>query len=44
MNHHPRFNIVESSLAGVKPEVQIVLDVLVMVSPETAARKGGHGD
>jgi hypothetical protein len=28
MNHHPRFNIVESSLAGVKPEVQIVLDLL----------------
>jgi ornithine--oxo-acid transaminase len=31
---------VESSLAGVKPEVQIVLDVLVMVSPQRAARKG----
>jgi hypothetical protein len=45
MNHHPRFNIFESSLAaGVKTEVQIVLDVLVMVSPETADRKGGHGD
>lgn len=45
MNHHPRFNIVESSLAaGVKTEVQIVLDVLVMVSPETADRKGGHLD
>jgi hypothetical protein len=29
MNHHPGFNIVESSLAaGVKTEVQIVLDVL----------------
>jgi uncharacterized protein len=29
MNYHPRFNIVESSLAaGVKTEVQIVLDVL----------------
>ena len=29
MNHHPRFNIVESSLAaGVKTEVQIVLDML----------------
>lgn len=40
---HPRFNIVESSLAaGVKTEVQIVLDVLEMVSPETADRKGGH--
>jgi hypothetical protein len=45
MNHHPRFNIVESSLAaGVKTEVQIVLDVLVMLSPETADRKGGHLD
>ena len=29
MNYHPRFNILESSLAaGVKTEVQIVLDVL----------------
>ena len=29
MNHHPRFNLVQSSLAaGVKTEVQIVLDVL----------------
>jgi hypothetical protein len=29
MNHHPRFNIFESSLAaGVKPEVRIVLDLL----------------
>jgi metal-dependent amidase/aminoacylase/carboxypeptidase family protein len=45
MNHHPRFNIVESSFAaGIKTEVQIVLDVLVMVSPETADRKGGHPD
>jgi|GEM_PF-5408374 hypothetical protein len=45
MNHHPGFNIVESSLAaGVKTEVQIVLDVLVMLSPETADRKGGHLD
>jgi hypothetical protein len=45
MNHHPRFNILESSLAaGVKTEVQILLDVLVMVSPETADRKGGHPD
>ena len=43
MNHHPRFNTVESLLAvGVKTEVQFVLDVLVMVSPETADRKGGH--
>jgi metal-dependent amidase/aminoacylase/carboxypeptidase family protein len=39
MNHHPRFNIVQSLLAaGVKPEVRIVLDVLVMVGPETADR------
>jgi hypothetical protein len=45
LNHHPRFNIVESSLAAwIKTEVQIVLDVLVMVSPETADRKGGHLD
>jgi hypothetical protein len=35
----PRFNIVESSLAaGFEAEVQIVLDVLVVVSPETADR------
>jgi hypothetical protein len=45
MNHRPRFNIFESSLAaGVKTAVQIVFDVLVMVSPETADRKGGHVD
>jgi hypothetical protein len=30
--------------AGVKTEVLIVLDVLVMVSPETADRKGGYLD
>jgi hypothetical protein len=29
MSHHPRFDIFESSLAaGVKPQVQIVLDLL----------------
>jgi len=45
INYHPRFDIVESSLAaGVKTEVQIVLDVLVMLSPETADRKGGQLD
>ena len=44
-NHHPRFKIVESWLAaGVKTEVQIVLDLLVMIGPETVDRKGGHLD
>jgi hypothetical protein len=45
INYHPRFNIVESSrAAGLKTEVQIVLAVLVMLSPETVERKGGHLD
>jgi metal-dependent amidase/aminoacylase/carboxypeptidase family protein len=40
MNHHPRFNIVQSSLAaGLKTEV-IVLDVLCDGCSEPADRKG----
>ena len=45
MNYHMKFNIVESALAaGVNTGSRLCSTCTVMVSPETADRKGGHFD
>jgi ferredoxin len=45
MNQHMKFNIVESSLAaGVNPGSRSCSTCSVMVSRETADRKGDHLD
>ena len=45
MNQHMKFNIVESSLAaGVNTGSRSCSTCSVMVSPETADRKGDHLD